>query len=98
MRRADDAPVLFNENGRPNNPIHWPLGKPEGNRVELPTAPAIVAIIKEHELTCKLGHNCFELVNHEGDAIEVDYGATEKDWQEAALVIRDYHERTDNKL
>lgn len=55
--------------------ILWPKGKPN-DRPAPPTEPVIVAALSLHKCEIRMGHNCYEIINEKGDALEIGFGCT----------------------
>lgn len=72
--------------------ILWP--NPAHKRVSgiaiPPQVPEILAALAENECTAKQGADCYEVVNKHGDAIELPYGSSVVDWQQAAKQLKDH--------
>lgn len=55
-----------------------------------PQVPEILAALAENECTAKQGADCYEVVNKYGDAIELPYGCSVEDWQQASKQLKEY--------
>lgn len=63
--------------------IVWPGGRPKHD-VGIPTQPRILAALLLYKCSAKVIHNGYDVINERGDAIELSFGASIKDWEEAA--------------
>lgn len=58
--------------------IPWP--KKPADRIAPPTEPQIVQWLENYNCTCKVGFNCYEIINEKGDALEFPFGKEIGEW------------------
>ena len=75
--------------GRPST-LMWPGGKSK-DRLQKPSDPALLTMLANHGCRAELGENdCFDVVHRTGSYIELPYGATFDEWQEAARQLSEH--------
>jgi hypothetical protein len=72
------------------NGIRWPV-RPK-DTVGIPQNPRVAAALAKWKCTARVTHNAYDVVNEHGDAIELPFGASERDWEIAAETVGRYRE------
>lgn len=58
--------------------VNWPQ-RPK-DAVQVPAEPQIRQWLENYKCTCRVGHNCYEIVNEKGDALELPFGVAIGGW------------------
>ena len=65
--------------------VRWPV-RPK-DAVGIPQNPRILAALEKWKCTARVIHNAYDVINEHGDAVEIPFGSSEEEWEQAAEYV-----------